>query len=90
MFGMVLWILGFASLIAAWFGIYRSSLIQQALQAKQVAPYGGNPLIFGLEPLGWYWNALVLGVLAAGLKAGKKGGCCGSCNSCEAPAMPQA
>ena len=25
-------------------------------------------LVFGLEPLAWYWNALVLGVLALGKK----------------------
>lgn len=35
-------------------------------------------LVWGLEPLAWYWNALVLGVLALG----KKGGGHGSCGSC--------
>lgn len=34
-------------------------------------------LVLGLEPLAWYWNALVLGVLAMGGKGG--------CNSCEMP-----
>ncbi len=37
-------------------------------------------LVLGLEPLAWYWNALVLGVLAMG---GKGGHGCGSC------AMPE-
>ncbi|MDP3729438.1 MAG: hypothetical protein Q8R26_01625 [bacterium] len=32
-------------------------------------------LIFGLEPLAWYWNALVLGVLSIG--ASKSGCGCG-------------
>jgi len=35
-------------------------------------------LVLGLEPLAWYWNALVLGVLANGCKAG-----CGSCGTCD-------
>lgn len=37
-------------------------------------------LVLGLEPLAWYWNALVLGVLATGCKGGH-----GSCGSCEMP-----
>lgn len=32
-------------------------------------------LVFGLEPLAWYWNALVLGVLSMG--ASKSCGSCG-------------
>lgn len=39
-------------------------------------------LVLGLEPLAWYWNALVLGVLGSGAKHGL-GGDCGSCASCE-------
>ncbi len=39
-------------------------------------------LVFNLEPLAWYWNALVLGVLGAGAKHGL-GGDCGSCDTCE-------
>lgn len=35
-------------------------------------------LVLGLEPLAWYWNALVLGVLAMGCKGGH-GGCRGTC-----------
>ena len=35
-------------------------------------------LVLGLEPLAWYWNALVLGVLANGCKGGH-----GSCGTCE-------
>ena len=31
-------------------------------------------LVLGLEPLAWYWNALVLGVLAGGCK-GHHGTC---------------
>lgn len=38
-------------------------------------------LILGLEPLAWYWNALVLGVLGAG--ASSMGGGCGSCGTCS-------
>ncbi len=39
-------------------------------------------LVFGLEPLAWFWNALVLGVLALGCKGhGCRGG--HSCGSCE-------
>ena len=37
-------------------------------------------LVLGLEPLAWYWNALVLGVLATGAKGH---GSCGSCDSGE-------
>ena len=33
-------------------------------------------LVFGLEPLAWYWNALVLGVLAQPML---KRCSCGSC-----------
>jgi hypothetical protein len=29
-------------------------------------------LIFGLEPLAWYWNALILGILSAGIKTKKE------------------
>lgn len=36
-------------------------------------------LVLGLPDLVWYWNALVLGVLAAGIKL--DGDC--SCNVCE-------
>ncbi len=35
-------------------------------------------LVFGMDPLVWYWNALVLGVLANGAKGG-----CGSCGTCD-------
>ena len=38
-------------------------------------------LVFGLEPLAWYWNALVLGVLSMGTKACKENGCCTSSTS---------
>jgi len=34
-------------------------------------------LVWGLEPLAWYWNALVLGVLALGKKSH-----CGNCGTC--------
>lgn len=34
-------------------------------------------LVFGLEPLAWYWNALVLGVLAQPML---KKCSCGSCS----------
>ena len=37
-------------------------------------------LVFGLEPLAWYWNALVLGVLSMG-KKGYSHGSCGTCMS---------
>ena len=43
-------------------------------------------LVFGLEPLAWYWNALVLGVLSMG-KMGKGHGGCGSCSSEEKVGM---
>lgn len=36
-------------------------------------------LVLGLEPLAWYWNALVLGVLGSG--AGMMDG--GRCATCE-------
>ncbi|MBI4992250.1 MAG: hypothetical protein HZB99_03460 [Candidatus Harrisonbacteria bacterium] len=35
-------------------------------------------LVWGLEPLAWYWNALILGVLALGCK-GHGSGHCGTC-----------
>lgn len=38
-------------------------------------------LVFNLEPLAWYWNALILGVLAVGTKAG--GSCYDTCSSEE-------
>jgi len=34
-------------------------------------------LVWGLEPLAWYWNALVLGMLALGKKSH-----CGNCGMC--------
>ena len=34
-------------------------------------------LVLGLEPLAWYWNALVLGVLAVGCSG--HSGHCGTC-----------
>lgn len=42
--------------------------------------------IFQISTLGWYWNALILGVLSLGCK-GPKMDCesCGSCESCEMP-----
>lgn len=33
-------------------------------------------LVWGLEPLAWYWNALVLSVLGLGAKSCKETGCC--------------
>ena len=33
-------------------------------------------LVWGLEPLAWYWNALVLGVLGMGARSCKEDGCC--------------
>lgn len=36
-------------------------------------------LVWGLEPLAWYWNALVLGVLALGCKGGHGCDSCGTC-----------
>ena len=33
-------------------------------------------LVWGLEPLAWYWNALVLGVLGLGARGCKEDGCC--------------
>ena len=41
-----------------------------------VAVYMKN-LVLGLEPLAWYWNALVLGVLAMPIKMDCHG--CGTC-----------
>ncbi len=43
-------------------------------------------LVFGLEPLAWFWNALVLGVLALGCKGGHG---CHQCRSCEAPSKEE-
>ena len=42
-----------------------------------VAVYKKN-LVLGLEPLAWYWNALVLGVLALGMKGHED---CAACDS---------
>ena len=42
-------------------------------------------LVLGLEPLAWYWNALVLGVLASGCKGGSAS--CGYCEGSEEKAM---
>lgn len=39
--------------------------------------------ILQISTLGWYWNALILGVLSLGCKGSK--GHCGSCESCEMP-----
>ena len=41
---------------------------------------GIKNLVFYLEPLAWFWNALILGVLSLGSKdcAG-----CGGCESCS-------
>ena len=66
------------SFVFVWVSIFRANAIHNAV-AGSPPPYGGNPLVFGLEPLAWYWNALVLGVLALGKKG--RGGChgCGSC-----------
>ena len=38
-------------------------------------------LVFNLEPLAWYWNALILGVLAVGAKV--EGSCYDVCSSEE-------
>lgn len=43
-----------------------------------IAVYKKN-LVLGLEPLAWYWNALVLGVLAVGMKCD----CPSSCSTCD-------
>lgn len=39
--------------------------------------------ILQISTLGWYWNALILGVLSLGHKGSRMN--CGSCDSCEAP-----
>ena len=39
--------------------------------------------ILQISTLGWYWNALILGVLSLGSKGSKM--CHKSCDSCEAP-----
>ncbi len=38
-------------------------------------------LVLGLEPLAWYYNALIMGVLAM---AGKWGASCDGCGTCMA------
>jgi hypothetical protein len=58
---VVLWLGGVASLVLAWVGLARQSLV------------------LGLEPLAWYYNALIMGVLAM---AGKQGMHCGGCGTC--------
>lgn len=39
--------------------------------------------VFQISTLGWYWNALILGVLAMGSKGCGHG--CAKCASCEMP-----
>lgn len=39
--------------------------------------------ILQISTLGWYWNALILGVLSLGCNGSKMH--CGSCDTCEAP-----
>lgn len=53
------------------------TLAALALVVAWVSVYKKAP-VFNLEPLAWYWNALVLGVLANGCKGG-----CSSCETCE-------
>lgn len=40
----------------------------------------GRQAVFGLEPLAWFWNALVLGVLAVPVKLD-----CHNCGVCQVP-----
>lgn len=61
MVAIALWLGGVASLVMAWVGLSRQSLV------------------LGLEPLAWYYNALIMGVLAM---AGKGGRHCGGCGMC--------
>ncbi len=80
--GHVLWIAAFIALIMAWVSIQRNNSLQAKAQAgQQVNPK--DALVFGLEPLAWYWNALVLGVLAIGKKVSSSSCGCGSCEGEE-------
>jgi len=40
----------------------------------------GRQVVLGLEPLAWFWNALVLGVLAMPIKMD-----CSDCGVCAVP-----
>jgi len=66
--GLVLWVAGLACLLFAWWAVRKAAQPGATLQ----------DLPWGLEPLAWYWNALVLGVLAIGAK-GHGGANCGTC-----------
>jgi len=61
-----------------WFGGLLWTLAALSVLLAWWAVYRRG-LVLGLEPLAWYWNALVLGVLALGCKSD-----CGSCGSCGA------
>jgi len=76
--GNVLWVAAAVSLIFAWVSIYKNAAIQTAASINETKPYE-NALVFGLEPLAWYWNALLFGVLAIGKKISNE-----NCSSCEA------
>ena len=65
------------SFVFVWVSIYKANAIQNAAANNLQSPYL-NPLVFGLEPLAWYWNALVLGVLSMAVRKGSD-----HCHSCE-------
>ncbi len=84
-----------ASVILAWMSAYRDVKIQRTVDEKyantpaaaiprEELPFNGNSTILGFAALGWYWNALVLGVLAIAMRtsAASDCDCCGSecCN----------
>ncbi|MEK9170072.1 MAG: hypothetical protein AAB674_00285 [Patescibacteria group bacterium] len=59
----------------SWLGTGLWCLAVLALVLAWVAVFKRD-LVFGLEPLAWYWNALVVGVLALPLKDNCASGSC--------------
>ena len=77
--GKLMWAAGALSLLFAWWAIYKAGAMQAAQAAGEALPYE-SATVFGIEALAWYWNALVLGVLAS---MPSKWGCRGrSCMAC--------
>ncbi len=82
----VLLVLVVVAIVFAWIGTYRVTRNNFAIVANQQVtdpsqqqqlPYPGLEAgVFGVDPIGWYWNALVLGVFAIALRSNA---CCGSC-----------
>lgn len=61
----VLWGISALSIIAAWVSIKLAT--------------GGQPPVFGLDALFWFWNALLFGMLSIPIKMD-----CQSCAVCQA------